>query len=69
MLDNLQTVLQSGIGQLVTVFLLADGSTGRTGVLQRVGVDYLEIIDSPNRAAYLIPFNAIGLITSPPTTS
>jgi hypothetical protein len=57
------------MGQLVTVFLLADGSTGRTGVLQRVGVDYLEIIDSPNRAAYLIPFNAIGLITSPPATS
>ena len=62
MLDNIQTVLQSGIGQPLTVNLL-DGSTGKTGTLDRVGADYLAILDG--HSMYLIPFNAIAAIVSP----
>jgi hypothetical protein len=62
MLDNIQSVLQSGIGQPLTVNLL-DGSTGKTGALDRVGADYLAIFDA--HSMYLIPFNAIATIVSP----
>lgn len=62
MIDNLETLLQSGIGRPVTVYLLTDGSTGRTGSLERVGVDYLLILDDALRASNLIPFNAIAMI-------
>jgi len=64
MLNNLETVLQPVIGGQVTVNLL-DGSTARTGTLDKVGADYLLIIDGALRTANLIPFNAIAMIVSP----
>jgi hypothetical protein len=61
--DNLQTVLQFLLGKPVTVYLqLTDGSTGRTGTLDKIGADYLIIIDSSTGFNYLIPFNAITMI-------
>lgn len=59
MINNLETLLQSAIGSPVTVNLL-DGSAGKTGTLDRVGADYLSILDG--RSLYLIPFNAIAMI-------
>ena len=61
MLNNLETLLQSGIGHPVTINLL-DGSTARTGTLDRVGADYLLVIDDALRTANLIRFNAIAMI-------
>jgi hypothetical protein len=37
-----------------------DGSTGKTGTLDRVGADYLAIFNS--HSMYQIPFNAIATI-------
>jgi hypothetical protein len=56
--NNLQAELQSVIGRGITVYLqLTDGSTGRTGKLGVVGVDYLVMSDGT--LSYLIPFHAI----------
>ena len=61
MINNLEARLQILIGHPVTVYLqLTDGSTGRTGRLGGVGVDYLFMNDDTN--TYIIPFNAITLI-------
>jgi hypothetical protein len=59
MLNNLETLLQSALGIRVTVNLL-DGSTGKTGTLNRVGADYLFILGDTSQ--FLIPFNAIATL-------
>ena len=58
-INNLATLLQSALGRPVTVNLL-DGSTGKTGRLDRVGADYLLIVG--DTSSFLFPFNAIAMI-------